>query len=305
MDDLVLRALAELMPCGVQRGELELGGRTLRWVAAGTCEPAVVFDASLGEPGTLAWAGVLPAVARTTRVVAYDRAGLGASDPAAPMTLESQVNDLTAVLRATSDGPSVVVGHSWGGILAQLAALQQPELIAGLVLVDPAEEEYLAALPPHILREGIVNGERVLQQHAAGKLADTVREVFGPFARQLTDDDRLAELILDAHVSCYSRQSQARMIRDEHHLVVESLAAIRQRRAAAPLPDIPVVIFSATTGRPADERAMWTLFHAKLAGSLPQGRHIVLAETSHAINQERPGEIAAAIIGMIKDLRQR
>ena len=84
MDDLVVNVLSELVPDGVRRGDLRRGSRTLRWVEAGSGGPAVVFDAGLAEPGSLAWAAVLPAVAERTRVIAYDRAGVGASDPASP-----------------------------------------------------------------------------------------------------------------------------------------------------------------------------------------------------------------------------
>ena len=61
MDDIVVRVLGELVPGGVRRGELRRGNRVLRWVEAGSGSPAVVLDAGLGEPGSLAWAGVLPA----------------------------------------------------------------------------------------------------------------------------------------------------------------------------------------------------------------------------------------------------
>ncbi len=303
MDDLVVQALSQLMPGGVRRGELLRDSRTLRWVEAGSGGPTVVFDASLGEPGSLAWAGVMPIVAARTRIVAYDRAGIGASDPVSPLTLDAQVGDLTAVLRQAGHGPCVVVGHSWGGLLAQLVALGHPDLIAGLVLVDPAEEKYLAALPPEELQHGIAFGETILEQHASGELADTVRDVFGAFARRLTEDEQLQDLIVDAHVWCYANHSQARMVRDEHRLVAESLARIRQTRTGRALPSVPVVIFSATTGRPAPEREMWTGCHADLAASIPGGKHIILADTSHAINQERPAEIAEAINHIIEDVR--
>lgn len=55
------------------------------------------------------------------------------------------------------------------------------------------------------------------------------------------------------------------------------------------------MVFSATTDMPRDEREAWTAFHADLAASVPNGEHIVLADTSHAINQERAAEIAEAI----------
>jgi pimeloyl-ACP methyl ester carboxylesterase len=302
MDDLVVRALSELVPGGVRRRELPRGHRTLRWVESGSGSPAVVFDAALGEPGSLAWAGVVPAVAARTRVVAYDRAGLGASDPVSPLTLDVQVGDLTAVIREAGGGRAcVVVGHSWGGLLAQLVALDHPDLIAGLVLVDPAQEAYLAALPAEELQQGVAFGDSILQQHADGGLAGTIRDVFGPFARRLTNDQRLQDLILEAHVWCYATPSQARMVRDEHRLVIESLPGIRQARAGRTLPDVPVAVFSATTGRPEREREVWTGLNAQVAASVPKGEHVVLADTSHAVNQERPGHIANTVNGILDD----
>jgi pimeloyl-ACP methyl ester carboxylesterase len=292
--DLVVQALAKLMRGEVRRGELTLDDRTLRWVEAGSGTPTVVLDAAAGEPGSLAWAGVMPIVVARTRVVAYDRAGLGASDPVWPLDLTTQADDLAAVIRATGIGPSVVTGHSWGGLLAQLVALRQPELIAGLVLVDPADEEFLDS-PREGFQQGLALGQAVLEQYANGQLADTVRDTFRPFAEQLTDDRQAQSLILQAYASCYAAQSQARMVLGEHRLTRDSLPLIRQARRERTLPDIPVVIFSATTDTPRDDREAWTRFHADLAASVPAAEHIILAETSHAMNQERPAEIAAAI----------
>ena len=242
----------------------------------------------------------MPIVAARTRVVAYDRAGTGASDPVWPLALSAQVDDLTAVIRETGNGPSVVAGHSWGGLLAQLAALNHPELISGMVLVDPADERYLA-FPREGFRQGLALGQAVLEQHASGALANTVRDVFRPFARHVTYDQQVQELIVDAYVSCYAARSQARMVLGEHQLISDSLPLIQESRERRALPDIPVVIFSAATmDTPREEREAFTAFHADLAASLPNGEHVVLADTDHAMNQERPAEIAEAIIRLIE-----
>jgi hypothetical protein len=42
----------------------------------------------------------------------------------------------------------------------------------------------------------------------------------------------------------------------------------------------------------------YTASHAALIGSLPAGQHVVLAGTTHAMNQERPAELAEAIISL-------
>jgi pimeloyl-ACP methyl ester carboxylesterase len=304
MDDLVVQALGKLVPGGVRWGELPRDHRVLRWVEAGSGRPAVVLDAALGEPGSLAWAGVMPLVAPLARVLAYDRAGIGASDPVSPLTLAAQIDDLAAVARQAG-GHCVLAGHSWGALLAQLVALRHPELVAGLVLVDPADEQFLAALTPEEYRQEIDSATAVLDQYESGTLPDTIRDTFRSFAQHLTADQQVQALILDAYVSCYVRPSQARMVGQEKRLVFESLPVVHQSRAAGTLPDVPVVIFSATTGRSKEQRELWTGFHADLAASVAQGRHVVLPRTSHATNQERGPEIAEAINSIIEQVRRQ
>jgi|KBSMisStandDraft_5_1062788.scaffolds.fasta_scaffold276177_2 pimeloyl-ACP methyl ester carboxylesterase len=287
------------MPAGVTRGEVRRDGRVIRWVESGRGEPVAVLDAAAAEPGSLAWAGVMPLVAARTRVIAYDRAGAGDSDPVAPLSLDSQIGDLTAVIQAAGGGrPVVVAGHSWGGLLAQLVALDHPGLVAGLVLADPADENYLDP-PAENLKDGLALGEQVLARHASGDLPGLVREMFGPYARRLTGDPQVQGLILDAYARSYAKRTQAAMVLNEHQLIAGSLPAIQQRRAESPPLAMPVILFSATTGQPQPERERYTASHASLIASLPSGRHVVLADTTHAMNQERPAELAEAIISLL------
>src|SRR6202012_649536 len=55
--------------------------------------------------------------------------------------------DLASVITGTGAGPCVLAGHSWGGVLVQLLAVRHPDLVAGLVLVDPGHEEMEGLLP--------------------------------------------------------------------------------------------------------------------------------------------------------------
>jgi pimeloyl-ACP methyl ester carboxylesterase len=116
-------------------------------VEAGAGGPAVVLEAGRGN-GAEAWQRVMPLLAPHARVVAYDRAGLGGSAPAAGQVLiDRQVGDLASVITGLAAGPCVLAGHSWGGILVQLLAFRRPDLAAALVLVDPGHEEMESGLP--------------------------------------------------------------------------------------------------------------------------------------------------------------
>jgi pimeloyl-ACP methyl ester carboxylesterase len=105
-----------------------------------------VFEAGVPTPSD---AAVMPAVARFTRVCAYDRPGttrfdgeVTPSSPVAqPTTAEVGVADLRALLTAAAEpGPYVLVGASWGGLIVKLFASRHPTDVAGLVFVDGASE---------------------------------------------------------------------------------------------------------------------------------------------------------------------
>jgi lipase len=76
----------------------------------------------------------LPEVA----IAAPDLIGHGRSSWAAPWTLDSNVAALADLLAADTEGPVVVVGHSFGGAVALNLAATRPDLVASLVLLDPA-----------------------------------------------------------------------------------------------------------------------------------------------------------------------
>src|ERR1700722_5411258 len=127
--------------------ETDPAPRLLRRVEAGTGERAVVLEAGLNN-GAASWQRVMPLLAPHVRVVAYDRAGLGGSAAAPGLVLiDRQIDDLASVITGLAAGPCVLAGHSWGGILVQLLAFRRPDLVAGLVLVDPGHEEMESGLP--------------------------------------------------------------------------------------------------------------------------------------------------------------
>ena len=77
---------------------------------------------------------LLPDVA----VLAPDLIGHGRSTWAAPWTIDQNVAALAGLLDAAGGSPVVVVGHSFGGAVALNLAAARPDLVAGLVLLDPA-----------------------------------------------------------------------------------------------------------------------------------------------------------------------
>ena len=121
---------------------IDVGGHRLHINCTGTGSPTVVLEPGLGEPSTaMAW--IAPAVASTTRVCVYDRAGRGWSESAsAPQGGIQTATDLHTLLeRAHEPGPYVLAGHSAGGIYVLNYARRYPNDVAGMVLLDSMHPE--------------------------------------------------------------------------------------------------------------------------------------------------------------------
>ena len=88
-------------------------------------------------------------LAASTRVVAYDRAGLGWSDPAPePHDAQQSARDLHAALQAAGiHSPYVVVGHSYGGLVVRAFADLYPDEVVGMALVDASHPDQWARIP--------------------------------------------------------------------------------------------------------------------------------------------------------------
>lgn len=70
-------------------------------------------------------------------VFALDLRGRGDSDkPDAPYGMGQHARDVAAAMRAMGLGPSVIVGHSMGAFVATTLAVDHPEAVSGLVLID-------------------------------------------------------------------------------------------------------------------------------------------------------------------------
>jgi pimeloyl-ACP methyl ester carboxylesterase len=126
-------------PVTVGLGKLvETGtGRSLYVYCVGSGTPTVVLEAGFG--GTAHnWDDVHDALGRTTRTCAYDRAGLGHSLSIPGVhDAADEIEDLERLLdHGEIEPPYVLVGHSYGGLLARLFARDHPDEAAGVVLVD-------------------------------------------------------------------------------------------------------------------------------------------------------------------------
>ncbi|RZA22163.1 MAG: alpha/beta fold hydrolase [Lysobacteraceae bacterium] len=145
---------------------VDVGGHKLRVqvtdaATTATSTPTVVFDSGLGG-GLRDWNPVVSEIARFTRVVTYDRAGLGESQPGPePRSFTQAATELHTLLRNAGIAPPyVLVGHSLGGANIRAFAHLYKDEVAGLVFVDPFSENSFKFDSPEEIEE-------VTSQHRA------------------------------------------------------------------------------------------------------------------------------------------
>lgn len=140
---------------------INVGNRKVHLIVSGPPRkpghPVVICESGLGHPGVI-WGAVQSQCAPFVRTYAYDRAGYQYSDP--PNSDDSRsatvlAKELSDLLKAAYvDGPYILVGHSFGGMLVREFIELRNKDVAGVVFVDvvtersnvesPVPNEYLA-----------------------------------------------------------------------------------------------------------------------------------------------------------------
>jgi proline-specific peptidase len=119
-----------------QTGYVNSDGIQLYYEIEGAGEPLLLLNGGPGFPHD--YLEDLRALAPYARLVFYDQRGTGKSGKADPATytIQQNVEDLERLRDALALGPCRILGHSWGGILAQAYAVKYPHNVSKLILAD-------------------------------------------------------------------------------------------------------------------------------------------------------------------------
>ncbi|WP_298744300.1 alpha/beta hydrolase [uncultured Brevundimonas sp.] len=275
-------------------------GRRLHLKCSGTGEPTVILDAGLGLDSSV-WTRVQPELAEITRTCAYDRAGYGQSDPG-PLPRDSahRASDLLGMLEATvENGPFVLVAHSAAELTARIVTERRPDLIAGLILVDPgADLERLKTIGP-VWAAAYAAGQsaalKCIRATAAGEMRPG-NPIYVECGSPPTDGP-LA-----------SREMAAAVLSENEP---DSAGIDERQRAQGSLGDVSLIVLTAENKFGANEgaapaetqplRRAWSEAGAMIAASSSRGEQRMVPEASHVIQFEQP----QAVIDAVRDVVER
>ena len=291
---------------------LDVGaGRHLHVVAEGKGTPAVILESAIAA-SSLSWARVQPEIARFTAAVAYDRAGLGWSDSAAPITLANVLADLRVLISSAGPPPCVIAGHSFGAFVALSYASAHPREVGGLVLVDPPtdwmamsrQQGYLLRGASHLsrvggmlARAGIVRACLALLTGGAPAAPRTFVKVFGPSTARTLERlvGEVRKLPPEVHPRVQAAWCQPKCfsaMAGYLRVFAEAAESVPSCRIAA---DLPLVVITA-----ADQPADVVAAHEALARSSSRGRHIVATRSGHWVPFDEPELIVDAIRSIVE-----
>lgn len=276
---------ADATPTATLSGLIDIGGRSLYLETQGTGHPTVILESGAGNDGRV-WdqislppdttsISVMEGVSAFTHVCSYDRPGTflepglpGRSDPVRmPRTATEIVSDLHALLTtAEVPGPYVLVGHSFGGLIARLFASTWPDDVVGMVLIDSAHEDYYAAV------------QTVLTPTQWTSFANAPENPDYPGLERI-DTETSANQMREAAMASPLRPMP---------LIVLTHGQSWEWPAGYPVAAL---------------EALWPPLQQHLASLVPDARLIVAEESGHFIQLQQPGLVIDAICQVVDAVR--
>lgn len=256
---------------------VEVGEVAVRYRESGSGENAIILFHGFGA-NARSWEPVIEDLADLGRVIAFDRVGFGLTDRPMewngdhPYSTASQVNLTIELMDALGIETATLIGHSAGGGVASLVAIDHPDRISALVLESPALGAGPARMTALIL--STPQGQRVIR-FVARRTVDRLEDLL---ASAYHIPGRITEEIIDGY-------RQPLRVEDWDRGLARYAAAPREKGLEPRLQglDMPLLI---VTGD--DDTWVPTAETVSLAGDLPSAQLVVLEGCGHVAHEECP-----------------
>jgi pimeloyl-ACP methyl ester carboxylesterase len=234
--------------------------------------------------------GVLDALAKTNRVIAFDRPGFGHSTrPCSTIwTPAAQARLIAAALLQKGEGPATIVGHSFGTLVAVELGLNHRQAVRSLVLIGgyyypSVRLDAVLGSPPAIPVIGDAMRYTVSPLLGAAMQRGLEKQIFGPAPVS-------AGWEAGFPFAMTLRPSQIRASAAEAALMVPAAASLEARLGDL---DLPVTIIAGD----GDKVVTTSDQSQRLADALPQSTLLVIEEAGHMVHHTACARVTAAIAG--------
>jgi pimeloyl-ACP methyl ester carboxylesterase len=298
------------------------GPRRLNLACMGHGSPTVLFDSGMGD-GTLVWRLVQGEVAKLTRACAYDRAGIGFSDPRIGQSdAMAIVADLHALLPAARiKTPILYVGHSMAGLYGVLLQATHPGDLAGAVLVEPSFANQWDSISAATMAAGApaaVGDALLASLHAQARRMKECAALPAPLPGDCAaSDSRLPPDLAAFNKAQKSRPSYLLTKASEYEsfLSTKDHKNMDQREleaVTAGFGDKPLIVLTQsqpqslpgfTPQQNAAVDRVWKAGHDKLAALSTRGSNTVVPGSGHYIQYDQPQAVIDAVKQALAEIR--
>ena len=269
---------------------IEINGLNVHYKKYGSGEPTFILLHGFGA-SLFSWREVTAPLAEFGTVIAYDRPAFGLTerpmewDGINPYSQEAQVELVIGLMDALGVEKAILVGNSAGGTIAMLTALQYPQRVESLILVDPAV--YAGGGAPSWSRPLL----KTPQMNRLGPLFARQIQTRGPELVELAwyDPSKITPEIMEGYQKPLRVENWDKAL---WYLTTSS----RESSLAERLDEFTLPILVITGD---DDRIVPTEQSVRLAGELPNASLVVIPQSGHVPHEETPAEFMQAVIDFL------
>lgn len=262
-------------------------GVRLHYIERGSGTPLVLLHGGFGMAADFCMSGLVELAAKHYRVIVFDRPGYGYSERPRKVFWgpKTQAKLIHEALEKLGVKQALVMGHSWGTLVALSMALDYPEFVRGLVL---ASGYYYPSLRPDV---------PIAVQRLVPVLGDIMRHTTTPImmrlmwpllAKRMFQPNEVPQGFRDFPVWMAARPLQIRASAEEFTYAIPSVMAMRKRYRQLKQ---PVVIIAGS-----EDRMTYVSRHSeRLHGELPGSELRLIPGAGHMLHHVAPEKLVEAV----------
>jgi pimeloyl-ACP methyl ester carboxylesterase len=273
---------------------VEINGINVHYKRMGQRQPVFILLHGFGA-SLFSWHAVMEPLSHYGTVIAYDRPAFGLTERPLkwagqnPYGPESNVALLLGLMDHLGVQKAILVGNSAGGTLSMQFALQYPQRVQALILVDPAVYENGAPEWVQLL------GKTPQMQHLGPLFVRSIQKSGLKLIRTAWHDpSRITQATLDGYTLPLKVQGWDQAL---WNLTMAS----HDTGLLQYLQDfkMPILVI---TGE--DDRIVPTADSIKLAGVLPEAKLVIIPDSGHVPHEEQPAAFLQVLEGFIRELEK-
>jgi pimeloyl-ACP methyl ester carboxylesterase len=266
---------------------LDVDGVRLHYIERGEGQPIVLFHGNGTMIQDFTVSGLVDRLASHHRVIVLDRPGYGySSRPRQLWTPRAHAKLFQSALGQLGVEQAVILGHSWGTLVAVALALEYPSLVRSLVLASGYYYPTLRAdtflfSPPAVPVLGDVMRHTISPLVARAIMPGLIKQMFAP-----ADAPERFERLFPKEMML--RPSQLRAAAEDAALMTPSAMELQHHYSEL---QMPVTIITGADDQIADVGRQSERLHREL----PQSEFITLPGLGHMVHHLAPDAVANAV----------